>query len=224
MQSHVCEDGKEYAAMIDIPENHIFRIDIGIDYSMYKKNEIEVVEGLIELGDWQLNAICNNRVARIKELILELHSAEHISVNRRTEIEGEIGELWRRIEEAKREGVHRDYGLLKSLIFGGATADDVYPMMPDFYAQAYDLNRQIISRRYNRDGGNRGIGRKMIGLIGRALSLWGAINSAIEIASKFGGSFRSTKVTSSDITGRIETYAAKPIREVPHAPPPTPTN
>ena len=212
--------------MINIPENHIFRIDIGIDYSIYKKNEIEVVEGLIELGDWQLNAICNNRVARIKELKLELHSAEQISVNRRTEIEGEIGELRRRIEEAKREGVHRDYGLLKSLIFGGATADDVYPMMPDSYAQAYDLNRQIIARRNSRNGGNRGIVRKMIGLIGRAFSLWGIINSAVDIASRFGGSFRSSKVTSSDITGRIETYAVKPVREVPHATPstPTPTN
>ena len=209
--------------MIDIPENHIFRIDIGIDYSMYKKNEIEVVEGLIELGDWQLNAICNNREARIKELKLELHSAEHISVNRRTEIEEEIGELRRQIEEARREGVHRDYGFLKSLIFSGATADDVYPMMPDFYAQAYDLNRQIIVRRDNRDSGNRGIGKKMLGLLGRALSLWGAINSAIDIASRFGGSFRSTGVTSSDITGRIEICAAKSVREVPHAPPPTPS-
>ena len=57
-------------------ENAVVRINIDIDYSSLNDEALMHLHKLIELGDWQLNAPCNNRLTRIDELRQEMKLLE----------------------------------------------------------------------------------------------------------------------------------------------------
>ena len=130
--------------MMSLPESHINRIDLGIDWSKCTRKEIEFLELGIDLADFQFNAVCNNRLAYIAELELELTTTD--DPTRCAEIEDEIRQTQMEIESSKRQGVFQDYGYLKRRIAEGASADEVYPLMPHFYAVMYDHVRRINAR------------------------------------------------------------------------------
>lgn len=131
---------------MDSPENFVQRIDLGIDYSMLGDADANHVRSLIELGDFQLNALCNNRLARIAELEAELKILGDAEPKRRLELIKEIGETQDGIQRDKASGRFRDYGVLKQRIVQGATAGEVYSLMPFFYAEAYTLSQQLSNR------------------------------------------------------------------------------
>lgn len=137
--------------MFNSPENAIVRIDIDIDYSSLNDDEVELLDKLIELGDSQLNAPCNNRLARIAELNREMRSLSPDEIDRKLEITNEIREMQTDISEDKRRGYFQDYGILKRRIAHGATASEVYSMMPYFYAVAYNRHRQFSKRNKDDD-------------------------------------------------------------------------
>ena len=130
--------------MMSLPENYINRIDIPVDWSKCTKEEAEILEGYVDLGNLQLNAQCNNRLARITELERELSAID--DPIRGDEIKNEIQLLQFSVEDDKRRGVFQDYGLLKRRIAEGDSAEDVHTLMPHFYAIAQDDARRINSR------------------------------------------------------------------------------
>ena len=130
--------------MMSLPESHVNRIDLGIDWSKCTRKEIEFLELAVDLANFQLNAVCNNRLAYIAELEGELTTTD--DPIRCAEIEDEIRQTHLEIESSKREGVFQDYGLLKRRIAEGESADAVYTMMPHFYAMAYDHVLRINAR------------------------------------------------------------------------------
>lgn len=134
-------------------ENAVVRINIDIDYSSLNDEEIVHLHKLIALGDWQLNAPCNNRLTRIDELRHEIKSLEAGETDNRNEITNKIRDLRISINNDKEQGHFRDYGILKLRIAQGATATEVYSMMPYFYAEAYNLNLQFSSRNKNNNEG-----------------------------------------------------------------------
>ena len=130
--------------MMNLPKNYINRIDLGIDWSKCTRKEIEFLELAVDLGDFQLNAQCNNRLARITELERELSAID--DPIRGDEIKDEIQLLQFLVKDGKRKGLFQDYGQLKRRIAEGASADDVYSMMPQYYAMAYNHVRRINAR------------------------------------------------------------------------------
>ena len=129
---------------MSLPESHINRIDLGIDWSKCTRKEIEFLELAVDMADFQLNALCNNRLAYIAELEEKLSATD--DPIQCTEIKDEIRQTLQEIESSKRQGVFQDYGYLKRRIAEGESADAVYPMMPHFYAMAYDHVRRINAR------------------------------------------------------------------------------
>ena len=130
--------------MMSLPESHINRIDLGIDWSKCTRQDTEFLELGRKLGDFQLNAQCNNRLAYIAELEGELTTTD--DPFRCAEIEVEIRQTRMEIEVAKGQGVFQDYGHLKRRIAEGASADEVYALMPSAYAMTYDRVRRINAR------------------------------------------------------------------------------
>ncbi|MCY4578271.1 MAG: hypothetical protein OXD31_04415 [Chloroflexi bacterium] len=130
--------------IMSLPESHVNRIDLGIDWSKCTRKEIDFLELGSDLGDFQLNAQCNNRLARITELKWELAATE--DPIRSDAIEDEIQAMLLQIEVAKQQGLFQDYGYLKRRIAEGASADEVYPMMPSAYAMVCDRVRRINAR------------------------------------------------------------------------------
>lgn len=140
--------------MQDRIENAVVRIDIDINYSSLNDEEIRLLHKLIEMGDLQLNAPCNNRLVRIAELNHKSRRLSPEEIDKKTEIANKIRELHTSISNDKEQGNYRDYGILKRRIAEGATASEVYSMMPYFYAEAYNLNRQFSARGENSDKGD----------------------------------------------------------------------
>lgn len=130
--------------MDEMPENHIYRIDLGIDWSKCTKKETLFLENATELCDFELNALCNNRLAISTALENELAATE--DPIRSSEIKDEVRRIRLKIEDNKRRGIYQDYGALKRRVAGGASADELYPMMPFFYAMTYDHVRRINAR------------------------------------------------------------------------------
>ena len=137
--------------MTDLPENAVFRIDIGIDYSLLNDDEIGIINDLVDLADLQLNAPVNNRLARVAELTRALTRLGHDHTARRDEIEQEIRELHDAMANDKRNGRYCDYGILKRRVAQGAAIYEVYPMLPPLYAEAYNLYRRFSARNQNGD-------------------------------------------------------------------------
>ena len=135
--------------MTDTVENAVLRIDIGVDYALLNDDEIDIINDLIDLADLQFNAPFNNRLARISELNRALSKLAPDETTRKSEIEREISELRIAIATAKRNGTHHDYGILKRRVASGAGIDEVYPMLPPLYAEAYNLYRQFSARNPN---------------------------------------------------------------------------
>ena len=140
--------------MQDRIENAVVRIDIGINYSSLNDEEIRLLHKLIEMGDLQLNALCNNRLAYIAELNREVRFLNPDEIDKKAEIANKIRELRIAINRDKEQGNYRDYGILKRRIAQGATASEVYSMMPYFYAEAYNLNQQLKARGENGSKGD----------------------------------------------------------------------
>lgn len=140
--------------MQDRIENAVVRINLDINYSSLNDEEIRLLHRLIEMGDLQLNAQCNNRLVRIAELRREIRLLSPDEIDKKTEITNKIRELCTAINNDKEQGNYRDYGILKRRIAQGATASEVYSMMPYFYAEAYNLNRQFGARGENGDKGD----------------------------------------------------------------------
>ena len=137
--------------MVDILENAVVRIDIGINYSSLNDKEIELLDKIFAMGDLQFNAPCNNRLARIAELKPEARLLNQNETNKQTEITNKVLELSVAIAHDKEQGNYRDYGTLKRRIAQGAIASEVYSMMPYFYAEAYNLNCRFSSRDSDND-------------------------------------------------------------------------
>ena len=127
--------------MMSLSESHINRIDLGIDWSKCTRKDIEFLELGIELGDFQLNAQCNNRFARITELESQLAATDDPVLS--DAIRDVIRAMTHLIEVDKRKGIFQDYGHLKRRIAEGASADELYPLMPPAYAMTYDRVRRI---------------------------------------------------------------------------------
>ena len=156
---------------MSLPESHINRIDLGIDWSKCTRKDIKFLEIGTRLGGFQLNAQCNNRFARITELEWKLAATDDPIIS--GAIEDVILEMRRQIEVDKRQGVFQDYGHLKRRVAEGASAEEVYPMMPYFYAMAYDRVRRINARPLKQK-------KTLIGLLGVA-TLIGVLADAITI-------------------------------------------
>ena len=133
-------------------ENAVVRVKIEFDYELMSSREVELAEGLLHLGEEQLNARCNNREARIVELEQELGIMTPDNTEGKANIERVIREMKSEIANDKRQGYYRDYGELKRRISSGSTAADEYEMLPFFYAEAYDLSQRIRTRRNGRGG------------------------------------------------------------------------
>ena len=81
--------------MVDILENAVVRIDIGINYSSLNDKEIELLDKILAMGDLQFNAPCNNRLARIAELKREARLLNQNETNKQTEITNKVLEIAR---------------------------------------------------------------------------------------------------------------------------------
>ena len=211
---------------MDFVENYVWRIEFDFDYTKYTDEQHLLSRELLAAGERQFNASCNNLFVRIKELKLELSSATKHEQERRNQIKQQITQIRRSIAHAKREAAFRDYGLLKRRVFYGASTDDLYPMMPYFYAEAYDLDRRIMSQRKDGDGGDGPIGR-IFKWLGYLVILERITEMAADALSRF---FERLSRLRMSLTVEERTAAINvPERqiclvEVPHATPPTPTN
>ena len=130
--------------MDEIPENHINRIDLGVDWSKCSKREILFLGKATDLGDFELKAPCNNLLTLITELEHELVATE--DPIRSTEIKDEVRRMRLKVEDNKRRGIYQDYGALNRRVAGGSSADELYSMMPYCYAIAYEHVRRINAR------------------------------------------------------------------------------
>ena len=126
--------------------NDPVRIDIPIDYAKASEEELFQFDKLMNLGERQLNAPCNNRWGMIEYLESELASTAKWRLNRVADIRREIREHRDSIRDDKREGVFADYTNLKRRVRMGESADDLIFDMPYFYAKALKLSRKINSR------------------------------------------------------------------------------
>ncbi|MCY4578380.1 MAG: hypothetical protein OXD31_04965 [Chloroflexi bacterium] len=130
--------------MMNLPENYINRIDIPVDWSKCTGKGIAFLRVTIDLGNIQLNAECNNRLGYIAELERDMAATKDPSLH--DAIEDVIRVVRLQIEIVRRRGVFQDYGYLKRRIAEGASADEVYPIMPSAYAMATDRVRRINAR------------------------------------------------------------------------------
>ena len=129
----------------DLPENRVRRIDLGIDWSKCTKEETQYLLEACGLCEHEFNALCNNRRALIAGLENEPASAEDPIYS--SKIKVDIQRLRLEIEDSKKKGLYQDYGALKRLVADGVSADELYPTMPSFYAETFDLVRRINARR-----------------------------------------------------------------------------
>ena len=129
---------------MSLPESHINRIDLGIDWAKCTGKDIEFLNLVTKAGDTQLNAQCNNRLARVTELEWELAATDDPILSEA--IKDVIQAMRLQIEVDRRRGVFQDYGYLKRRIAEGASADELYPIMPSAYAMACDRVRRINAR------------------------------------------------------------------------------
>lgn len=169
---------------MDFAENYVWRIDFDFDYTNYTDGQLRLSEKLLAEGERQFNAPSNNLLVRIKELNWELSSATQHKTEHQAQIKKEITQIWRSIGNAKREDAFRDYGFLKRRVFYGTPTDDMYPMMPYFYAEAYDLDRRIMSQRKDGDGGE-GTFSKIFRWLGYIVILEKIAEITAEVLSRF---------------------------------------
>ena len=156
---------------MNLPENYIKRIRIPVDRSKCTRKEIEFLELCIDAGNIQLNAQCTNRIARVTELEWELAATDDPVLS--GAIEDEIRVMRFQIEVEKRQGVFQDYGYLKRRIAEGASAEEVYPLMPDAHALAYNRACYINARPVRQEKSLLALirGTKLIGVLANLITI-----------------------------------------------------